>query len=137
MLYAIHDALLRPLPGQKIGASLAETWTESHDGLVYEFKLRRGLKFHDGDPVTADDVKFSFERYNGAGAKALRERVQQVEVVDPLTVRFQLKEPWPDFLTFYGTSATAAGIVVPKKYLSQVGEEGSKQRPSVPARTDS
>jgi peptide/nickel transport system substrate-binding protein len=129
ILYAIHDALLRPLPGQKIGSSLAETWTESSDGLVYEFKLRRGTKFHNGDPVTADDVKFSFERYNGAGAKALRERVQQVEVVDPLTVRFQLREPWPDFLTFYGTSATAAGIVVPKKYLSQVGEDGFKRRP--------
>jgi peptide/nickel transport system substrate-binding protein len=129
MLYAIHDALLRPLPGQKIGSSLAETWTESHDGRVYEFKLRRGLKFHNGEPVTADDVKFSFDRYNGVGARAFRERVQHVEVVDPLTVRFQLTEPWPDFLMFYGTSATAAGIVVPKKYLSQVGEDGFKKHP--------
>src|SRR6059036_1286215 len=50
MLYAIHDALLRPLPGQKIGNSLAEAWTESPDGRVYEFRLRRGLKFHNGDP---------------------------------------------------------------------------------------
>jgi ABC-type transport system substrate-binding protein len=49
-LYAIHDALARPLPNQKMGASLAESWTESPDGLVYEFKLRRGLKFHNGDP---------------------------------------------------------------------------------------
>jgi peptide/nickel transport system substrate-binding protein len=129
MLYAIHDALLRPLPGQKIGPSLAETWTEGADGRVYEFKLRRGLKFHNGDPVTAEDVKFSFERYGGAGAKAFQERVQQVEIVDPLTVRFQLREPWPDFLTFYGTSATAAGIVVPKKYLAQVGEDGFKKHP--------
>jgi peptide/nickel transport system substrate-binding protein len=129
MLYAIHDALLRPLPGQKIGNSLAETWTESPDGRVYEFKLRRGLKFHNGDPVTAEDVKFSFERYRGTGAKAFQQRVQQVEVVDALTVRFQLREPWPDFLTFYGTSATAAGIVVPKKYLTQVGDEGFKKRP--------
>src|SRR5436309_14910763 len=52
MLYALHDALVRPLPNQKMGASLAESWTESPDGLVYEFKLRRGLKFHNGDPVT-------------------------------------------------------------------------------------
>src|SRR3989442_15069070 len=59
-LYAIHDALARPMPNQKMGASLAESWTESPDGLVYEFKLRRGLKFHNGDPVTAEDVKFSF-----------------------------------------------------------------------------
>ena len=69
MLYAIHDALVRPLPGQKMGTSLAESWTESPDGLVYEFKLRRGLKFHNGDPVTAEDVKFSFERYKGTGAR--------------------------------------------------------------------
>jgi peptide/nickel transport system substrate-binding protein len=115
LLYAIHDAMLRPLPGHKMGSSLAESWKESPDGLVYEFKLRRGLKFHNGDPLTTEDVKFSFERYKGAGAKQLHDRVRQVEIVDPLVVRFHLKEPWPDFLTFYGTSATAAGIVVPKK----------------------
>jgi len=129
LLYAIHDALLRPLPGQKMGASLAESWKESPDGRVYEFRLRGGLKFHNGDPVTAEDVKFSFERYKGAGSKALQARVQQVEIVDPLTVRFHLKEPWPDFLTFYGTSATAAGIVVPKKYLTQVGDDGFRKHP--------
>ena len=129
LLYAIHDALLRPLPGQKMGPSLAESWRESPDGLLYEFTLRRGLKFHNGDPVTAEDVKFSFERYKGAGGRALQERVRQLEIVDSLTVRFHLKEPWPDFLTFYGTSATAAGIVVPKKYMTQVGDDGFKKHP--------
>ena len=119
--------LVRPLPGQKMGNSLAESWTESPDGLRYEFKLRRGLKFHNGDPVTTEDVKFSFERYKGAGANELQARVRQVEIVDPLTVRFHLKEPWPDFMTFYGTTATAAGLVVPKKYLTQVGRRGLPQ----------
>ena len=129
MLYALHDALVRPLPGQKMGNSLAESWTESPDGLRYEFKLRHGLKFHNGDAVTADDVKFSFERYKGAGAKELNLRVRQVEIIDPLTVRFVLKEPWPDFMTFYGTTATAAGIVVPKKYLTQVGDDALRKHP--------
>ena len=129
IMYAIHDALVRPLPGQKVGNSLAESWTESPDGLVYEFKLRRGLKFHNGDPVTAEDAKFSFDRYKGAGAKELQTRVTKVEVVDPLTIRFHLKEPWPDFMTFYGTTATAAGIVVPKKYITQVGDEGFRKHP--------
>src|SRR6059036_395228 len=129
ILYALHDALVKPLPNQKMGASLAESWTESPDGLVYEFKLRRGLKFHNGDPLTTEDVKFSFERYKGTGATELRARVEQVEIVDPLTVRFHLKEPWPDFMTFYGTTATAAGIVVPKKYLAQVGEDGFRKHP--------
>jgi peptide/nickel transport system substrate-binding protein len=129
VMYAIHDALVRPLPGQKIGNSLAESWTESRDGLSYEFKLRRGLMFHNGDPVTADDVRFSFERYQGAGAREFRARVRQLEVVDPLTVRFHLKDPWPDFMTFYGTTATAAAIVLPKKYFEQVGADGFRQRP--------
>src|SRR5947207_15426398 len=69
MLYALHDALVRPYPGHKMGPSLAETWVESPDGRTYEFKLRAGLTFHNGDPVTTEDVKFSFERYKGAGAK--------------------------------------------------------------------
>src|SRR5438105_13950468 len=129
ILYALHDALVRPLPGQKIGNSLAESWMESPGGLTYEFKLRRGLKFHNGDVVTAEDVKFSFERYRGVGAKELNLRVRQVEIVDPLTVRFVLKEPWPDFMTFYGTTATAAGIVVPKKYVIRVGEDGVRKHP--------
>jgi peptide/nickel transport system substrate-binding protein len=129
VMYAIHDALVRPLPGQKMAPSLAESWSESPDGLVYEFKLRRGLKFHNGDPVTADDAKWSFERYQGAGAREYRARVRQVEAVDPLTLRIHLKEPWPDFMTFYGTTATAAGIVLPRKYVEQVGVDGFRQRP--------
>jgi len=52
-----------------------------------------------------------------------------VEVVDPLTARFHLHAPWPDFMTFYGTTATAAGLVVPKRYLRQVGEDGFKKHP--------
>jgi peptide/nickel transport system substrate-binding protein len=129
VMYAIHDALVRPYPGQKMGPSLAESWKESPDGKTYEFKLRRNLKFHNGDPVTAEDVKFSYDRYRGAGSKEFQARIREVEVADPLTVRFHLKEPWPDFLTFYGTTATAAGIVVPKKYVTQVGDEGFRKHP--------
>jgi peptide/nickel transport system substrate-binding protein len=130
MMYAVHDALVRPLPGgQKLGNSLAESWKESADGRTYEFKLRRDLKFHNGDPLTTEDVKFSFERYTGAGAKELQARVRGVEIVDALTVRFHLKEPWPDFMTFYGTTASAAGLVVPRKYLQQVGDEGFVRHP--------
>lgn len=129
ILYAVHDALVRALPGQRRGNSLAESWTESPDGRVYEFKLRQGLKFHNGDPFTAEDVKFSFERYKSTGAKQLREKVASVEVVDASTVRFHLKEPWPDFMTFYGSSATAAGLIVPKKYLEQVGDEDFLKHP--------
>src|SRR5712691_8094674 len=51
-LYALHDALVKPMPGQPLAPSLAESWSASEDGLSYEFVLRRGVKFHNGDPVT-------------------------------------------------------------------------------------
>src|SRR6266850_2188849 len=129
ILFALHDAMVRPLPGQKMGLGLAEAWTASPDGLSYEFRLRRGLKFHNGDAVTAEDVKFSFERYKGAAAKELQSRVEAIEVVNPLTVKFRLKAPWPDFMTFYGTTVSGAGLVVPKKYITQVGDEGFRKHP--------
>ena len=75
-LIEIHDALVRPYPGYKMGPSLAEKWEESEDGKTYEFTLRPNLKFHNGDPLTAEDVKFSFERYKGAGASTIREHVE-------------------------------------------------------------
>ena len=129
VLYAIHDALVKPMPAGENTPSLAESWTPSKDGLAYEFLLRKGAKFHNGDPVTAEDVKFSFDRYKGAAAKLLKDRVREVEVVDPGRVRFHLKEPWPDFMTFYGTSATGAAWIVPKKYVEKVGEDGFKKAP--------
>jgi peptide/nickel transport system substrate-binding protein len=129
VLYAVHDALVKPMPGGDNTPSLAESWTMSKDGLTYEFVLRKGVKFHNGDPVTADDVKFSFERYHGAAAKLLKDRVREVQIVDPARIRFQLKEPWPDFMTFYGTSATGAAWIVPKKYVEKVGEDGFRRAP--------
>ena len=129
VLYAIHDALVKPMPGGSNTPSLAESWTVSKDGLVYEFVLRKGVKFHNGDPVTAEDVKFSFDRYRGASAKLLKDRVREVQIVDPARVRIHLKEPWPDFMTFYGTSATGAAWIVPKKYVEKVGDDGFKKAP--------
>ena len=128
-LYAMHDALSKPLPGNVMAPCLAESWRESPDGLVYEFKLREGLRFHNGDPFTAEDVKFSFHRYRGVSAKLLHDRVKEVQVVDPHRVRFVLHTPWPDFLAFYATPATGAAWIVSKKYLEQVGEEGFKRAP--------
>src|ERR671919_2030752 len=61
--YALHDALVKPMPGNPMASSLAETWTVSDDQRVYEFKLREGLTFHNGDAFTAEDVKFTFMRY--------------------------------------------------------------------------
>ncbi len=127
VLYAIHDALVKPMPGNLMAPCLAESWTLSADQRVYEFKLREGLKFHNGDPFTAEDVRFSF--YRAKGAKILREKVKEVVIVDPYRVRFQLHEPWPDFMTFYGSLVSGAGWIVPKKYVERVGNEGFLKQP--------
>ena len=128
ILYALHDALVKPMPGQAFAPSLAKAWSQSADGLVYEFVLRDGAKFHNGDPVTAEDVKFSFERYRGAANKVLKDHVAAVDTPDPQHVIFKLKQPWPDFMTFY-TNATAAAWIVPKRYVEKVGDEGFKKAP--------
>ena len=126
VMYALHDALVKPMPGNHQAPSLAESWTVSPDQKSYEFKLRQGVKFHNGDPFTADDVKFSFERTK---AKLLHEKVKEVVVVDPHRVRFVLHEPWPDFMTFYGTFVSGAAWIVPKKYVEQVGVDGFRKQP--------
>ena len=129
VLFALHDALVKPMPGNNMFPSLAESWQESADGLAYEFKLRQGLKFHNGDPFTAEDVKFSFHRYKGVGVKLLHERVRSVDVLDPHRVRFALHKPWPDFLSVYGTPATGAAWIVPKSHIEKVGEDAFRRQP--------
>ena len=129
VLYALHDALVKPMPGKAQAESLAQSWSVSPDGTVYEFVLRQGARFHNGDAVTADDVKFSFDRYRGAASTTFKARVAGVDVVDPSRVRIRLKQPWPDFMTFFGTPATGAAWIVPKKYVERVGDDGFKKAP--------
>ena len=81
VMYAIHDALVKPMPGQPLAPSLAESWSVTADGLTHDFVLRKGVRFHNGDPLTAEDVKFSFERYRGGAASMFKARVAAVEVV--------------------------------------------------------
>ncbi len=127
VLYALHDAVVKPMPGNHLTPSLAESWTVSPDQRTYEFKLREGLKFHNGDPFTAEDVQFSFQR--AKGAKILQEKVREIVIVDRYRIRFQLQEPWPDFMTFYGTLATSAAWIAPKKYMEKVGPDGFRNAP--------
>ena len=128
VLYALHDGMVKGMPGNPLAPSLAESWTASPDGINYKFTLRKGVKFHNGDTLTSEDVKFSFERYRGNSAKQIKDRVAAVETPDTHTIIFKLKAPWPDFLTFYST-ATGAGWIIPKKYVEQVGDEGFKKAP--------
>ena len=128
VLYALHDAMVTPMPDGPETPSLAQSWQNSEDGLTYEFTIREGVKFHNGEPVTAEDVKFSFERYRGAAHELMKQQVATVEAPDPQHVRFRMNAPWPDFLTFY-SSASGAGWIVPKKYVEKVGNDGFKKAP--------
>src|SRR5882724_2074753 len=128
LLYAMHDAMMKAMPGDPMAPCLAESWTMAPDGLSYAFTLRKGVQFHNGEALTAEDVKFSLERYRGAANKTLKERVAGVDIHDPHRLTIRLNEPWPDFLTFYA-SATGAGWIVPRKYVQQVGEDGFKKAP--------
>ena len=128
LLYALHDGLVKPMPGNPAEPCLAESYTASADGLTHSFVLRAGATFHNGEPVTAEDVKFSFERYRGNAARFIKEKVAAVETPDPRRVVFRLHQPWPDFLIYY-SSVTGAGWIVPKKYVESVGEDGFKKAP--------
>ena len=109
LLYAMHDAMVKAMPGDPMAPCLAESWTMAPDGLSYAFTLRKGVLFHNGEALTAEDVKFSLERYRGAASKTLKERVAGVDIHDPHRLTIRLNEPWPDFLTFYA-SATRRGL---------------------------
>ncbi|MBI2742030.1 MAG: ABC transporter substrate-binding protein [Rhodospirillales bacterium] len=128
LLYALHDGLVKPMPDNPAEPCLAESYSASADGLSHSFTLRAGVKFHNGEPVTAEDVKFSFERYRGNAAGFIKDKVARVETPDPQRIVFHLHRPWPDFLLYY-SSVTGAGWIVPKKYVERVGEEGFKKEP--------
>src|SRR5512143_926391 len=128
MLAALHDGLLRPTAGKASAPSLAESWSMAKDMRSAEFTLRKA-RFHNGDPVTPEDVKFSFERYRGGAAKVLKDKVKEIQLPGPNRVRFVFREPWPDFPAFYGTFVASAGWVVPKRYVERVGEDGFRKAP--------
>jgi len=103
----MYDTLLRYNPldgGRTVIPDLAATWEVSSDGLTYTFHLRDGVTFHDGAPLTAEDVKASFDHiiFPPPGIlsprKAVFDAVQEVTVVDPLTVQFLLRPPRSFFL---------------------------------------
>ena len=129
MLYALHDALVRPYPGHKMGPSLAESWKESADGNDVRVQAPSGAQVPQRRPADHRGREVQLRPLQGRRGANLHARVREVEIVDPQIVRFHLKEAWPDFMTFYGTTASAAGLVVPKKYIGQVGDAGFAKHP--------
>src|SRR5271169_1434841 len=130
-LMALHDGLIKNYRSELYDhPALAERFEFAEDSKSATFWLRAGTKFHDGTPVTPADVKWSYEHYRGAWGEVLRERTQEVELVDDKTVRFHFKEPFLDFPILLGTgNVCGAGWVVPAKYYQQVGQAGFLQKP--------
>jgi peptide/nickel transport system substrate-binding protein len=117
-----------------IGPGVAEKWERAADGKSWTFHLRKGLKFHNGDPVTAHDVKFSLERTMSpesiaSGAAALRRAVQSIEVMDEHTVRVYTKGVIPHFAASLSRAVFMEGSVMPKKYIEAVGTKGFRDKP--------
>jgi peptide/nickel transport system substrate-binding protein len=127
--YALHDALIKPMPGKDFAPSLAESYEVAPDFKSATFKLRQGVKFHDGSPVTGEDVKFTYENYRGASAAVLKAKLDRIDLPDDRTVKFFFKEPFVDFLILYGSPASGAAWIVPKAHYQKVGKDGFKTAP--------
>jgi len=117
-----------------IGPGVAERWERAADGKSWTFYLRKGQRFHNGDPVTAQDVKWSLERTMSpesiaSGAAALRRAIDRIEVVDDYTVRVYTKGVIPHFAASLSRAVFMEGSVMPKKYFEKVGEKGFREKP--------
>ena len=130
-LFALHDALIKNFREQKYDhLALADKFDFPEDATSATFRLRQGIKFHDGSPITTDDVKWSYENYRGSSAELLHEKTKDIKLVDDRTIRFEFTEPFLDFPILLGTgNLCGAGWVVPRKYYEQVGKDGFLQKP--------
>jgi ABC-type transport system substrate-binding protein len=136
IMYALHDGMAKAMPDNPMSPSLAESWKVSPDGKTYDFTLRKGVKFHNGDPLTSEDVKFSFDRYKGTAAATLKERVATVETPGPLQVRFKLKTPGRTSSPFTPQRAAPAGSFR-KSTSTRSATTATRSIPSAPGRTNS
>ncbi len=131
ILMNVYDGLVRYKSGTlEVEPGLATSWEISEDGKVYTFKLRDGVKFHDGSDFNAEAVKFNFDRmlqedhpYHDTGPFPLSfffSAVQNVEVIDPMTVRFTLNAPYAPFLS---NLAYPTGLIVSPEAVRKHGKE--------------
>jgi peptide/nickel transport system substrate-binding protein len=127
--YLIHDALIKPMPQGEFTYSLAEHAEVTADFTKAAFRLRPGLKFQDGHPLTAADVKWTYENYKGLNFKIFHDKLDHIDIVDERTIIFHFKEPFVDFLDLYNGVGTGIGWIVPRHYYEHVGKDGFKTRP--------
>ena len=122
-LQAVFDPLIGAMPNGRFVYLLAEDLEMTDDFKKATFRLREGITFHNGEPVTTEDVKFSYENYSGANADIYQDKTERIEIVDERTITFYFNEAFIDFLELYGSEASGAGFIVPKAYYQEVGPE--------------
>jgi len=127
----IHDGLLTRDAEMRIQPEIAESWRQI-DAKTYEFRIRSGIRFHSGDVLTAEDIKFTFDRLSKDNAmggqtsprKGLLGPLADTVVVDERTVRMVLAEPWPILPAMLPFQE-----VVNRRQVERVGQEGMQTRP--------
>ena len=117
-----------------VGPGVAESWELAEDGLTWTFHLRPGQKFHNGDPLTAQDVKFSLQRQMApnslaAAAATMRRTIKSIDVVDDLTVQINTNTPQIGLPPSLSRAVAPEGAVMPKDYIEKVGEEEFRRKP--------
>jgi peptide/nickel transport system substrate-binding protein len=130
-LFALHDGLIKNFREQKYDhLALADKFDFPEEATSATFRLRQGIKFHDGSPITPDDVKWSYENYRGSSAELLHDKTKNITLVDDRTIRFEFTGPFFDFPILLGTgNLCGAGWIVPRKYYQAVGRDGFLQKP--------
>jgi peptide/nickel transport system substrate-binding protein len=127
--YLVHDAMIKPMPQGLHTYSLAERAELTADFTKAAFRLRPGLKFHDGHPLTTTDVKWTYENYKGVNFKIFRDKLDRIELVDDRTIIFHFKEPFVEFLDLYNGGSTGIVWILPQHYYEKVGREGFVANP--------
>jgi len=133
--FLVHDAIIKNMPQGIMTYSLAELIEVSEDWTTVGIRLRPGLKFHDGSPLTTEDVKWTYENYKGVNATLFHDVLDDsradggIEIVDDLNIIYHLNRPVLDFLFQYNGAGTGISWIVPSDYYQQVGPDGFKQHP--------
>jgi len=123
----IFDGLVRYGKANKIVPGIARDWTISENGMEYTFELRKGVLFHNGQELTAEDVEYTYQRIldpeYGSGLRTKIESIKSIEVIDDYTIKFTLNEPYAPFIL-----GMTFGII-PKEYAEKVGNEELGRNP--------
>src|SRR3989454_9284912 len=122
--YLVHDAMVKPMPYGYVTYGLAEHAELASDFRRAAFRLRPGLKFHDGQPLTTADVKWTYENFKGAYAKLFHDKLEHIQLVDDRTIVLHFKEPFIDFMDLYNGGVGGVGVILPHRDREKAGRRG-------------